>query len=91
MTDDLAERVQRGAKLLDEKSPGWAAKVALDRLDMFSDCGCVLGQIYGLYSRGLDALGLESGMNLGFNSFRMGLLADLWRAEIRARTDGGAL
>ena len=53
---DLAERVARGAALLDEKQPGWAAQIATDHLAM-QDCGrCILGQLYGHYSAGYEKL-----------------------------------
>ena len=47
--EDLAtftERVQRGALLLDEKIPGWYAKINLDRLDLENTENCVLGQVF---------------------------------------------
>lgn len=57
-------RVNRGAKLLDERGPtDWRLRVDLDELDMWSDC--VLAQVYRSepgygngYDRGLQALGL---------------------------------
>ena len=39
-----AEKAERGAKLLDEKMPGWWANIKTDRLAMGSICDCVLGQ-----------------------------------------------
>ena len=50
----------RGAKLLDEKSPGWAKRVHLRSIDMSDPFYCVLGQRYGTYSDGLLELNLES-------------------------------
>jgi hypothetical protein len=38
--------VKRGAKLLDEKEPGWRALVDVDELDMSSACNCVVGQVF---------------------------------------------
>lgn len=52
----LAERVARGAKLLDEKRPGWAAEIATDKLAMESCDRCILGQLYGHYFAGYEAL-----------------------------------
>lgn len=65
----LAPRVEAGAKLLDERRPGWAMRIDLDRLDMERSCNCVLGQEYehdtggdtedgSAYSIGLDNLNL---------------------------------
>jgi hypothetical protein len=41
------QEVKRGAKLLDEKVPGWREKIALEKLNLqFADC-CILGQTFG--------------------------------------------
>jgi hypothetical protein len=53
MPETIAERVARGAALLDEKRPEWAAKVVPGRLRMGSFCDCVLGQVYGDYVDGI--------------------------------------
>lgn len=42
----IAERVARGAALLDEKLPGWDKDINLDRLDLSSSCRCVVGQLF---------------------------------------------
>jgi hypothetical protein len=42
----ITERVAAGAALLDERLPGWADKIDLTRLDLSSDCNCILGQHY---------------------------------------------
>lgn len=39
-----AERVARGAALLDEQRPGWWERTDVVRLDMTDGCGCILGQ-----------------------------------------------
>jgi hypothetical protein len=50
------DAVARGAALLNERVPGWRERLQLRRLHM-EDCEqCVLGQIYGDYVMGLDAL-----------------------------------
>lgn len=41
-----AERVARGAAMLDEKRPGWAAEIDLSVLELAYPCHCVLGQLY---------------------------------------------
>jgi hypothetical protein len=42
---DVEERVAKGAALLDEREPGWDARIDLGRLAL-TDCGdCVLGQL----------------------------------------------
>jgi hypothetical protein len=61
--ETMTERVVRGAALLDERMPGWEAKIDLDRLDLDSVWECVLGQLYGQdpnwngYDRGKLVLG----------------------------------
>ncbi len=42
----VAERVGRGAALLDEKMPGWDKLINLDELWQRSACECVLGQLW---------------------------------------------
>ncbi|HZE34072.1 MAG TPA: hypothetical protein VE198_21895 [Actinoallomurus sp.] len=45
MTADTIEaRVARGAALLDEKLPGWDQRIDLGRLNLQSECNCILGQ-----------------------------------------------
>lgn len=51
--DEARERVVRGAALLDAKQPGWREKVDPETLQMRSECGCVLGQVFGEYVDGL--------------------------------------
>jgi hypothetical protein len=41
----VAERVAKGAALLDEREPGWWRDIDVDRLDLSSPCRCVLGQL----------------------------------------------
>ena len=53
----LAERVAAGAALLDERAPGWRAKIDLAVLDLDSDTSCILGQVFGGYVAGLERLG----------------------------------
>lgn len=46
------EAAAKGAKRLDEKRPGWAQRIQVERLNMFSGSQCILGQEYGQYQRG---------------------------------------
>lgn len=56
MTDTGAERVARGAALLDRAEPGWAPRIDVSRLN-FNDAGsCVLGQLFRHYLHGKRAL-----------------------------------
>lgn len=88
----MKENVERGARLLDEKNPGWAEKVNLDTLAMGSCNVCVLGNVYGHYLKGCSNLGLQRcETKHGFyievisSSKDWDVLADLWREEIKLR------
>jgi hypothetical protein len=53
------DAVDRGVALLDEKVPGWRELIQVSRLAMSNGCRCVLGQLFGGYLEGVDALGPE--------------------------------
>jgi uncharacterized Ntn-hydrolase superfamily protein len=49
-------RAKIGATLLDTLRPGWANEITVDRL-LMSECGaCVLGQLFGDYGTGAEAI-----------------------------------
>lgn len=80
---DYTSKIQSGVKLLDAHFGGssWKKDIDLDNLDLGS-CGvCVLGQLFGDYSEGLEVLGISGGANYGFDnpsgSFRE--LTDAWK------------
>lgn len=52
----IEDRVTNGIVLLDVTSPGWRDKVNIDDLNMRSGADCILGQIYGSYTDGVNAL-----------------------------------
>ena len=81
------ERAQRGAELLDQARLNWAGKVNPDTLRMASYKNCVLGQIYGGFGKGFDALPLNGhSTHYGFFSFFLNKpLKKAWRAEIQRR------
>lgn len=54
--DYVVERVGHGAALLDAQKPGWALLVLTDYIDLTSENACVLGQVYGSFGRGYQAL-----------------------------------
>lgn len=62
-------KIKRGVELLNEKSPGWHSKIDLDRLDMADRDDCVLGQLFGDYFDGLEAIGVrpDRDVSFGFN------------------------
>lgn len=97
-----AERAANGAQLLDQHSPGWAAQISLDLLNI-SDCKvCVLGQLYGAYQPSLMGLDMAGAVAMGFHprassfpavvEYDSELLTEAWAAEIsKRRQPPGAL
>jgi hypothetical protein len=92
MTDELAERVERGAALLDERRPGWWDEVDVGSLYLGDPTRCVLGQLWeDSYGVGLKALemGTDSSDRYGFSLFtgryKIKTLTNLWRAAIERR------
>ena len=96
MTATVAERVARGAALLDEKVPGWRERINLDTFAISSCERCILGQVYGYYATGLGELRRPRSdpyskaadlfaVSHGFMYSRhreVGELGDAWRAEL---------
>lgn len=97
--------VQRGMALLDEKVPDWLDAIVLDELELACTQTCILGQVCGHYSHGVDELGGEHmtymealrwsyhhGFNLLINSpeSQWQVLNDAWKAAILRRRKGGA-
>jgi hypothetical protein len=64
----VAERVARGAALLDEKVPGWAERIDLAELDLSSCWRCVLGQLATSTEPDLED-GWILGRDLGLDGF----------------------
>lgn len=76
MTDYLtvAERVQRGIKILDEQYEGenpWYNVVRTERLNIWSETNCVLGQLYENYFEApIEFDGIPSSYGFDLNSTR---------------------
>lgn len=84
------ESVGRGIELLDKYRPGWDKKIDLAQLDIANGCKCVLGQVYGSYFAGVEALNLTMAKEFGFSSDYSGesnnpALTQAWREAIAAR------
>lgn len=79
---DRIRRVADGAAFLDDRSPGWAAKIDPDRLAMSDDRDDILGQIYGDYDEAVETLGIDDPYELGLSDTETG---DCWKAEVRKR------
>lgn len=54
------EAVKRGAKMLDEKRPGWEGEINIARLELSRCSQCILGQLYGHYWKGTEKLNIDS-------------------------------
>lgn len=72
--------VQEGAELLDRMHPDWAKRINLDTLKIESCNDCILGQLYGGYSKGKKELGLPFGeaLKYGFCADDRPLTAEEW-------------
>lgn len=67
MYGTIAERIERGAALLDEHAPDWPSRVNPARLCIASGCECMVGQVFGNYWDGMGAMGQPgSGSAFGF-------------------------
>jgi hypothetical protein len=96
MTATVAERVARGAALLDGKLPGWDERIDLAVLDLETCTLCVLGQVfasaaaqsgfagYGVGLRALDVAGFPYGFTAAEGETWAELTAE-WRRVITAR------
>ena len=63
----IQDKVRRGFALLDAKGPpNWRTKINLHKLDMRNRCLCILGQLYGDYFKGKEALGIADAAEYGF-------------------------
>jgi hypothetical protein len=91
----VAERVERGAALLDEKRPGWWREIDLDALDIRSGCDCIAGQLGGYSETILELLPDEEGdeegeIAHGFDaeaSPEFAPLTEAWRDLIQQRRE----
>lgn len=67
---DVRAAVWAGIGFLDSRVPRWRKKIDLKKLDLrYSDC-CVLGELYGDYSEGVDRLfggDNDKAIELGFD------------------------
>lgn len=98
----IAQRVAKGAALLDEKIPGWPRMVEVAILDIDDPCKCVLGQVrraqigddyYSAYGAMVSALHLieEEVYGFGFDAWNhdeIPALTAAWRTLIEARRAG---
>lgn len=93
----IETRVQKGMQLLDKNRPGWDQHIDLAVLDIARGDRCALGQTYGAYYFGIQALGLTLGESRdhGFHSASYALYPQIdreyevltaeWRHQIKTR------
>lgn len=55
----LPQRVAAGVEFLDAQAPGWWERIDLESFRLNSCARCVLGQMFGRYSDGIDELGIS--------------------------------
>jgi len=85
----IKQRVTAGAKWCTKTyGRGWRRKISLSRLNVSSECDCILGQLDGFYSRAVLVRGLVPGddtFRYGFNVRMLdhGKLTAAWKDEIR--------
>ena len=67
------ERVERGARWLDENFPGWEGRIDIDTLDISSGTYCICGQVFDedanrLMAAGADGSIVSSGFDYGYST-----------------------
>lgn len=67
----LKDHVSLGATLLDRAEPEWAAMVDVDGLNLNETDLCILGQIFGTYDKGLQALNMAEGTSAALHGFNL--------------------
>lgn len=101
ITDELraeyTERVRLGAEHLDRSYGAyWPRQINVDKLDLFHDCQCILGQLHGDFGSGLEFEELTEDEAIDFGlllsdedipNIKEGyeLLTELWKSEILKR------
>jgi hypothetical protein len=86
MPNDLQERAERGASLLDTVHPGWHEDISVGTLDITLAGTCVLGQLYGSYRTGLDRVFTDPATNIQAESDQYGFSAS-WSSDMHVWGD----
>ena len=70
MCAEATIRALRGVDFLDIEMPGWINHIDVDSLDLFDCDNCVLGQLFGEYTKGIKILeiGNDDAVHCGFES-----------------------
>ena len=96
MNEELARiRVERGAVKMDELRPDWFKTIDEERLDIFSNSDCIMGQIKE--QEGQEGRTVRFARNLGLSYVQQiehgfvvtendgPMYTELWKAQIAAR------
>lgn len=99
----MLRNIERGAALLDSIRPDWFRCIDVPSLDMDDPERCILGQLFGHYDSGCNAIQISPktprsyngtpGRYFGFNnemSWSRDTQAAAWRNEIRTRMEDNA-
>lgn len=89
LTIATSDAVAAGMRLLDERGPAdWMQRIDLDRLDITYASRCVLGQVYGTFAVGAEALDIPTtalgSYPYGFSALNVAATGE-WRRQIRLR------
>ena len=57
---NVSEAVNKGAALLDKVRPNWYKEINLDTFHFLNPSLCIIGQLYGQYLNGEEALELNT-------------------------------
>lgn len=89
MIQDLEQRIDRGAKWLDEKRPNWAKHVLVRQLDVSkietSPVACVLGENWDETLTYREAYDYAFDFSLLNDSDTVELINKMWKAQISMR------
>lgn len=64
----LRPNVAKGTALLDDKVPGWYAKIDVRRLQLDDNCRCIIGQLFPERRVGMNYEGIVHGFSRGAES-----------------------
>lgn len=64
----VQQRVQNGIDRLNEYRPNWHKSVTPEHIAMDDSCDCVIGQLFGRWSKWCQLMHVESSWRLGFDA-----------------------
>ncbi|SRR5258708_1979855 len=59
ISESIKNRVKAGAAFLSVIRPGWVKDIDLKKLDLSNANTCMIGELYGEYSPGIEKIGLD--------------------------------